>query len=63
MNKKNRAKEFKKDVEKYAAKYNISYGTALDILADSKRPEVFNWVDYDELFDILFSEEEKNEQT
>lgn len=54
-----RLDQFKQEVNSYALKHGITYEQAVSVLNDP-RPEVYNWVDWDQLLfelrqEILFT--------
>ncbi len=53
---KTRQEAFKSEVKKYAFKHGLTYSQALSVLNDP-RPEVYNWVDWDQqLTDLRIAE-------
>lgn len=47
-----RTESFKSEVNKYAFKHGLTFAQALSVLNDT-RPEVYNWVDWDEQLNNL----------
>lgn len=47
-----RTKQFETEVRKYAFKHGLTYDQALSVL-NEPRPEVYNWVDWDQQLTYL----------